>query len=71
MEYIEEFKNAIMDRINDLALAQQEMTTAYAMIVAGVNPAKVYAFCKTGVFHSKFAPPEWHAAVKYFNSELK
>lgn len=71
MEYVNEYRDAVLSRTTDDSELEKVLLTATTMALAGVDPARIYAFCKTGIALSRLATPQWREAIQYFNSELK
>lgn len=72
MKNFEAFTKVAQDRINqkggDL---EKVLDTAKALMFAGVEPARIYAYCKTGEYSKARATPAWHAAITEFYTVVK
>lgn len=72
MKNFDAFTKVAKDRINknggDL---DKVLDTAKGMMYAGVEPARVYAYCKTGEYSEARATQAWHSAITEFYNVIK
>lgn len=72
MKTYESFVKVAKERINESGGdLEKVLDNAKGMMFAGVEPARIYAYCKTGQHSKSRATKTWHDAIHEFYTIVK